>query len=53
MMQLETCIVCRTTDHPRNLGLWVLEREMKPVHLQCWLAEYDAGRLPSRVRRTA
>ena len=49
-MPLDICILCRAADHSRNLGLWLVNDEKKLVHLDCWLAAYDAER-PQIVRR--
>ena len=45
-MPLEICVLCRAADHSRNLVLWLVNDERKFVHLDCWLAAYDAERLP-------
>jgi hypothetical protein len=50
-MPLETCVLCRAVDHSRNLSLWLVNDETKPVHLDCWLAAYDEERLPMTPRR--
>jgi hypothetical protein len=43
-MPVETCFLCRTADHSRNLGLWLVNDEKRPVHLDCWLAAYARAR---------
>ncbi len=48
-MPLETCALCRTADHSRNLSVWLVSDERKAVHLDCWLAAYDDERLRIRA----
>lgn len=41
----ETCCICGKSDSVRNLGLWFVNAERRPVHVACWITahETDAG----------
>jgi hypothetical protein len=52
-MPLEDCVLCGAVDHMRNLGLWFVKGEKKPVHLDCWLAAHDPDTFREQPRRTA
>ena len=52
-MPLGTCVLCRATDHSRNLSLWLVNDEKRLVHLDCWLTARDAERPRISPRRGA
>ena len=43
--QIETCAFCGEQDNASAMGLWLISRETRPVHLKCWLIAYDARRI--------
>jgi hypothetical protein len=51
-MPLEKCVLCGVADHSRDLGLWLVNGVRKVIHLDCWLAAYDAERLRIVARQT-
>ena len=46
MEPTEVCRLCERPDAARRLGLWFMNRDRCPVHVECWIAAYRAGRLP-------
>ena len=42
MTSSDICFVCRRGDSHENLGVWLVGDAVRPVHLECWLASYDA-----------
>jgi hypothetical protein len=43
MEQIETCFICGKPDSVRDLGLWFVNLERRPVHVACWIATYEAA----------
>lgn len=42
MEQVETCFICGTSDSVRDLGVWFLDSDPRPIHVACWIAAYKA-----------
>jgi hypothetical protein len=50
----ETCGFCGRSDLASKLGLWFVKNEQRPIHMDCWIAAYQSGRLyTGPIRRTA
>ena len=45
MEQGEMCYLCDRPGMPRELGIWFVNGTRRPVHTQCWIDAYRAGRL--------
>ena len=39
------CYLCDRPGMPRELGIWFVNGTRRPVHTQCWIDAYRAGRL--------
>lgn len=50
MEPTQRCVVCGREG--KDLGIWFVNNGGWPVHVDCWITAYDAGRLPIE-RRTA
>jgi hypothetical protein len=54
MASTEVCIVCGQAEDTRRLGVWLVDGARALVHVDCWIAEYDARNVHiAPVRRTA
>lgn len=42
MEQVETCFVCGKSEPMRDLGVWFVKSERRPVHVACWIAAHEA-----------
>ena len=51
MERTEVCLFCQRPGSARILGLWFVNDARWPVHFECWIAAYLAGRLPARDRQ--
>lgn len=50
----QMCVFCGRTDLVAHLGVWFVKDDRRPVHVDCWIDAYRAGRLhTARRRRTA
>jgi hypothetical protein len=54
MERTEACLICGLPEVARLLGVWFVNGDRWPVHLDCWIAAYGSDRLPVRdTRRSA
>jgi len=47
----EACFICRRTDAPENLGVWLVRDRRVVVHVECWLAWYEQRAPRGRASR--
>jgi hypothetical protein len=50
MEPTEKCILCGETGAARDFGVWLVENARWPIHVTCWVAAYDAGRLHTGIK---
>jgi hypothetical protein len=46
MERSETCYFCERSELPGALAVWLVHEHRRPVHTECWISAYRAGRLP-------
>ena len=50
MEPVETCCICGESDSVRELGIWFVNSERRPVHVACWITAHET---PPRDETTA